>query len=69
MCYGYDPRKDPKSKIYQMIDYRLRYYAEPEINLVKPKPRSAYHKRKFQRLVKFILLRSVVICNFSLIVI
>ncbi len=47
--YGYDPRKDPKSKIYQMIDYRLRYYAEPEINLVKPKPRSAYHKRKFQR--------------------
>jgi hypothetical protein len=52
-----------------MIDYRLRYYAEPEINLVKPKPRSAYHKRKFQRLVKFILLRSVGICNFSLIVI
>jgi len=46
--YRYDPRKFPESKIYQMIDYRLRYYAEPETNLIKPKPRSAYHKRKFR---------------------
>ena len=64
--YGYDPRKDPMSKKYQMIDYRLRYYAEPEINLVKPKPRSAYHKRKFQRyfiLIKLIFSKVILFLN------
>lgn len=45
--YGYDPRKHPESKIYQMIDYRLRNTAEPE-HIVKTKPRSSYHKRKFR---------------------
>jgi hypothetical protein len=30
-----------------MIDYRLRYYSEPE-QKVKAKPRSSYHKRKFR---------------------
>ncbi len=45
--FGYDPRKIPESKIYQMIDYRLRYYSEPE-QKVKAKPRSSYHKRKFR---------------------
>ena len=30
-----------------MIDYRLRYSAEPE-QKVKPRPRSSYHKRKWR---------------------
>jgi hypothetical protein len=33
--------------MYQMIDYRLRYSAEPE-QKVKAKPRSSYHKRKWR---------------------
>ncbi|RNA14318.1 general transcription factor 3C polypeptide 5, partial [Brachionus plicatilis] len=45
--YGYDPRKHCGAKIYQMIDYRLRNTAEPE-HIVKTKPRSSYHKRKFR---------------------
>ena len=48
MRFGYDPRNDPQAKIYQMIDYRLRYYSEPD-QKVKAKPRSSYHKRKFRR--------------------
>ena len=47
MRFGYDPRLSPEAKMYQMIDYRLRYSAEPE-QLVKAKPRSSYHKRKFR---------------------
>lgn len=45
--FGYDPRLCPQAKIYQMIDYRLRYSAEPE-QKVKPRPRSSYHKRKWR---------------------
>lgn len=45
--FGYDPRLNPEAKMYQMIDYRLRYSAEPE-QKVKPKPRSSYHKRKWR---------------------
>jgi len=44
--FGFDPRKDPNAKIYQMIDYRLRYCAEPE-QKIKSKPRPSYHKRKY----------------------
>jgi hypothetical protein len=44
--FGYDPRKDPVAKMYQMIDYRLRYCAEPE-QKIKSKPRPSYHKRKY----------------------
>lgn len=50
--YGYDPRKHPEAKIYQMIDYRLRNTAEPE-HIVKTKPRSSYHKRKFRGFLNF----------------
>ena len=45
--FGYDPRLCPDARIYQMIDYRLRYSAEPE-QKVKAKPRSSYHKRKWR---------------------
>ncbi|CAF0742732.1 unnamed protein product [Brachionus calyciflorus] len=46
--FGYDPRKHPEARKYQMIDYRLRNTAEPE-HIVKTKPRPSYHKRKFRR--------------------
>lgn len=45
--FGYDPRLNPEAKYYQMIDYRLRYSAEPE-QKVKAKPRSSYHRRKWR---------------------
>lgn len=47
MRFGYDPRENQDAKIYQMIDYRLRYCAEPD-QKIKAKPRSSYHKRKFR---------------------
>jgi general transcription factor 3C polypeptide 5 (transcription factor C subunit 1) len=51
--YGYDPRTIHDSRMYQMIDYRLRYLAsEPSSTsdqIVKAKPRSIYHNaRKFR---------------------
>ena len=32
--------------MFQMIDYRLRYCAEPD-QKIKSKPRPSYHKRKY----------------------
>lgn len=42
--YGYDPRKDPKAKIYQIVDYRVRAILDPEKNLVKSRTSRAYHR-------------------------
>lgn len=42
--YGYDPRADPKSKIYQIVDYRVRAILDPEKNLVKSRTSRAYHR-------------------------
>ena len=36
---GYDPRKDPKAKIYQMIDYRVRNSKESKTNYADLIPR------------------------------
>ena len=44
--FGYDPRENPEAKMFQMIDYRLRYCAEPD-QKIKSKPRPSYHKRKY----------------------
>ncbi|CAF0718764.1 unnamed protein product [Adineta steineri] len=42
--YGYDPRSDTKSKIYQIVDYRVRAILDPEKNLVKSRTSRAYHR-------------------------
>ncbi|CAF1357721.1 unnamed protein product [Rotaria magnacalcarata] len=42
--YGYDPRLDTKSKIYQIVDYRVRAILDPEKNLVKSRTSRAYHR-------------------------
>ncbi|CAF1341726.1 unnamed protein product [Adineta ricciae] len=42
--YNYDPRSDPKSKIYQIVDYRVRAILDPEKNLVKSRTSRAYHR-------------------------
>lgn len=45
--YGYDPRKDAKAKIYQIVDYRVRAILDPEKNLVKSRTSRAYHRSSF----------------------
>jgi hypothetical protein len=45
--YGYDPRLDTKSKIYQIVDYRVRAILDPEKNLVKSRTSRAYHRSSF----------------------
>lgn len=45
--YAYDPRSDPKAKIYQIVDYRVRAILDPEKNLVQSRTSRAYHRSSF----------------------
>lgn len=49
--YSYDPRSDPKAKIYQIVDYRVRAILDPEKNLVKSRTSRAYHRSSLVELV------------------
>ncbi|CAF1266636.1 unnamed protein product, partial [Didymodactylos carnosus] len=42
--YGYDPRTDSKSKIYQIVDYRVRSILDPEKKVVQSRTNRAYHR-------------------------
>merc|ERR1712013_886823 len=40
--FGYDPRTDPKAKVYQMIDFRVRDSKESKVNYAELVPKRSY---------------------------
>ena len=61
--YGYDPRTDPKAKISQIVDYRVRAILDPEKNLVKSRTSRAYHRSSSVLVVLFLFFSASFLCR------